>query len=268
MPEPVEGNQTWGIDYKGWFRTGDGKRCEPLTMNESVSRKLLRLVAMERIDGVRVRAVMESAFREYGLPDAMRSDGGVPFASNAPGGLSELSVWWIRLGIRHERIAPGKPCQNGRLERFHLSLIRESLDHRVGHDLAAQARIFARYRVEFNRDRPHQALGMRMPDSIWRPSARPYPSKLSAIEYGAGYQTRIVNNQGCFAWQGARVPVSPVLAGEPVGLREIDDDVYEVQFGPVHLGMLDGRTRRFVNAAKADRIARATESAAAPAAPR
>lgn len=257
FPEPSEVNQTWGIDYKGWFRTGDGKRCEPLTMNESVSRKLLRLVAMGGIDGVRVRAVMESAFREYGLPVGIRSDGGAPFASSAPGGLSELSVWWILLGIRHERIAPGKPSQNGRLERFHLSLIRESLDHKVGYDLAEQGRIFARYRSEFNQERPHQALGMRTPDSVWTPSPRPYPAKVPAMEYGTGYQTRIVNSQGSFAWQGVRVPLSPVLAGQPVGLREIDDDVHEVQFGPVHLGMLDGRSRRFVTAAKADRIARA-----------
>lgn len=255
---PVHSNEVWSADYKGWFRTGDGRRCEPLTVTDNASRKLLRLVASGGISGPQARAVMESAFREYGMPEAIRTDNGTPFASNAPGGLSELSVWWIRLGIQPERIEPGKPRQNGRHERFHLSLIQDCLDYRVGYDLRAQARIFAGYRKEFNQQRPHEALEMKTPDAVWSPSPRPYPGRVPEVEYGVGYQVRRVTPQGSFAWNGVRVEVSPVLAGENIGLMEIDDDVYEVCFGPVWLGLLDGRSRTFFRAEKAEKLARSS----------
>jgi putative transposase len=253
---PVESNDVWSVDFKGWFRTGDGRRCEPLTVTDNASRMLLRLVAAGGINGSQVRAVMESAFKEYGMPRAMRSDNGAPFASQAPGGLTELSVWWIRLGIVQERIKPGKPTQNGRHERFHLSLIRDCLDYEIGYDLRVQGRIFVRYREEFNRQRPHEALQMKTPESVWRPSSRNYPARVPEVEYEAGYQRRRVNEHGSFAWEGIRVPLSPVLAGEEIGLLEIDDDVYEVAFGPVCLGLMDGRTRALVRAETAEKWAK------------
>jgi putative transposase len=255
LRNPVESNEVWSADFKGWFRTGDGRRCEPLTVTDNASRKLLRLVASGGINSSQVRAVMESAFREYGMPEALRTDNGAPFASNAPGGLSELSVWWIRLGIEHERIEPGKPQQNGRHERFHLSLIQDCLEYEIGYDLRSQARIFARYRKEFNQQRPHEALEMSTPDSVWTPSRRPYPGRVPKLEYAVGYQQRRVNEQGSFPWNGVRVPLSPVLTGEVVGLVEIDDDVYEVFLGPVCLGLLDGRSRTFVRAETAEKLA-------------
>lgn len=131
-------NDVWSIDYKGWFQTGNGQRCEPLTITDNASRYLLRLTAMPGIDQQRVRDVMEAAFREHGLPRAIRSDNGTPFVTSAPGGLSKLSIWWARLGIRHERIEPGEPQQNGRHERFHLSLIKDLLDYRLAWDWRLQ----------------------------------------------------------------------------------------------------------------------------------
>ena len=229
-----------------------------MTVTDNASRKLLRLVASGGIDGKQVRAVMESAFREYGMPEAVRTDNGTPFATSAPGGLSELSVWWIRLGIEHERIERGKPSQNGRHERFHLSLIQDCLNQQLGYDLRSQARIFAHYRKQFNQQRPHEALAMKTPDSVWSPSVRSYPGRVPEMEYEVGYQQRRVNQQGCFPWNGVRVPLSPVLAGEVVGLMEIDDDVYEVCFGPVSLGLLDGRSRTFVRAEAAQKLAQAS----------
>ena len=259
LRDPVESNEVWSADFKGWFRTTDGRRCEPLTVTDNASRKLLRLVASGGIQGNQVRAVMESAFREYGMPVALRTDNGAPFASSAPGGLSELSVWWIRLGIEHERIKPGKPTQNGRHERFHLSLIQDCLEYQIGYDLRSQARIFASYREEFNQLRPHEALEMKTPDSVWSPSPRPYPGRVPEMEYGIGYQQRRVNEQGSFPWNGVRVPLSPVLAGEVIGLMEIDDDVYEICFGPVCLGLLDGRSRTFARTEIAEKLARASK---------
>lgn len=213
-------------------------------------------MATGAIDGGQVRAVVDSALREYGMPAEMRTDNGTPFATNPPGGLSELSIWWIRLGIAHERIEPGKPKQNGRHERFHLSLIQDCLDFQIGYDLRAQARIFARYGKEFNQQRPHEALDMRTPDSVWTPSPRPHPARVPEIEYGTGYHLRRVNGQGSFPWHGVRVHLGQVLAGEVVGVMEIDDDVHEVVLGPVPLGLLDGRTRAFVRADAAERPAR------------
>jgi len=256
LREAVESNDVWSADYKGWFRTGDGRRCEPLTVTDNSSRMLLRLVATARIDGAQVKAVMESAFKEYGMPNAIRTDNGSPFVSAAPGGLTELSVWWIRLGITHERIQPGKPQQNGRHERMHLSMVRECLDYRIGNDCRAQGRIFQRYREEFNQIRPHEALGMRTPASVWTMSPRRYPPRLPEVEYGGGYVLRRINGKGCFLWQGRPVSLTKVLSGEKIGILQVDDDVHEVYFGPVRLGMLDDPTRSFVRTEMAEKWAR------------
>jgi transposase InsO family protein len=261
LSDPLECNDVWSADYKGWFRTGDGRRCEPFTVTDNTSRKILRLVAGEGIDGKQARAVLESAFKEYGMPKAMRTDNGTPFASPAPGGLSELAVWWIRLGIAHERIERGKPEQNGRHERMHLSLIQDCLDYRIGQNCQAQGRIFRGYQKEFNQVRPHEALGMKTPDSVWTPSPRRYPSKLPVVEYSGEHTTRRVNEHGSFLWKGRQIALTKVLRGEAIGLLQIDDDVHHVCFGPVCLGLLDEPTRTFVRVEVAEKWARKREAA-------
>jgi transposase InsO family protein len=251
-----EPNRVWSIDYKGHFKTGDGRRCEPLTVTDNESRYLLKLVAMSGIQSERVRAVMEAAFRENGLPEAIRSDNGAPFASNAPGGVTQLSLWWERLGIRHERIEPGKPQQNGRHERFHLSLLRDRLDGGVAWDLRAQQRVFERYQHEFNEERPHEALEMRTPADRYRASAKRYDGQNPEFEYGEGFQTRRVYEQGTILWAAERIPISPVLAGENIGLREEEEDLFAVYCGRIFLGWLENRTHTFVREDRAERWAK------------
>lgn len=256
-----QANDVWSIDYKGWFRTGDGQRCDPLTVTDNASRYLLRLTAMPGIDQARVRAVMEAAFREYGLPEAIRSDNGSPFVTPAPGGLSQLSIWWARLGIRHERIEPGEPQQNGRHERFHWSLVKDVLDYRVAWDWELQQQEFLRYQREFNEERPHEALGMGTPAGAYGRSARSYPARVPEMEYDASYYVRRVNWQGRFLWAGERLPLTPVLAGEWIGLKEVEDDLLEVAYGPVFLGWLDHRTGKFVREETAGQWAKGVQSA-------
>jgi transposase InsO family protein len=172
-------NQVWCADFKGWFRTADGERIDPLTVTDAATRYLLRLQTVEKSDGPHVRAVMETAFREYGLPHAIRTDNGPPFASVAPGGLSRLAMWWIRLGIRHERIEPGCPQQNGRHERFHLTLKQETASPPCA-SRAAQQRAFQRFQQTYNCERPHEALEYRTPQSLYSASARLYPARRCA----------------------------------------------------------------------------------------
>ncbi len=240
-------NRVWSIDFKGHFKTGDGKRCEPLTVTDNESRYLLKLVAMTGIESERVRAVMQAAFR---------SDNGAPFASNAPGGVTKLSLWWERLGIRHERIEPGKPQQNGRHERFHLSLLRDRLDQGVAWDLRAQQRVFEHYQREFNEERPHEALEMQTPSERYRLSARRYDGQNPEFEYDEGFQTRRVYGRGTILWAAEQIPISPVLAGENIGLREEEEDLFAVYCGRIFLGWLENRTNTFVREDRAERWAK------------
>jgi putative transposase len=170
-------NQVWCADYKGWFYCGDGTRCDPLTITDACSRYLLRSRAVAKTDGVEAKAVFEAVFREHGLPEAIRTDNGPPFASPAPAGLSRLSMWWLRLGIRHERIAPGCPEQNGRHERMHQTLQQETASPPAS-NLRRQQETLARFQREYNEERPHEALGYRTPASLYAASARVYPSRL------------------------------------------------------------------------------------------
>src|SRR5712692_9223500 len=167
----VTANDLWGIDFKGWFRTGDGARCDPLTITDAFSRYLLCAQLMARPDYANCRSAMERAFREYGLPRAIRSDNGAPFASVGVGGLSRLSVWWIKLGIMPERIEPGQPLQNGRHERMHRTLKAECANPPAA-TAAAQQRRFDQFRAELNQQRPHEALGQPPPAQHYAPSAR------------------------------------------------------------------------------------------------
>jgi putative transposase len=246
---PLGANDIWGIDFKGWFRTGDGARCDPLTVTDAFSRYLLCTQVLTPPDGERCRSELERVFREYGLPAIIRSDNGAPFASVGAGGLSKLSVWWVKLGITPERIAPGQPQQNGRHERMHGTMKPETASP-PAENLAAQQRRFDHFRQEFNHDRPHEALGQNPPAQYYQPSPRAYPSRLEDPAYPADYQLRRVRSNGEIKWQGELVFIGEALINQVIGLRENDDADAQVYFGPVPLGLIDGVTLKLNRAAR------------------
>lgn len=231
-------NRVWCADFKGWFRTGDGERIDPLTMTDAYSRYLLRCQTVEKTDTARVQAIFEAAFREYGLPEAIRTDNGAPFASRALAGLSRLAVWWIKLGIVPERIEAGHPEQNGQHERMHLTLEQETAqppeENRRG-----QQRAFDRFRGEFNEVRPHEALGMQTPASVYQPSLRKFPVRLPDVEYPDSMVVRQVGHKGQIRWKKHEIFISEVLWGERVGLLPIDERRYRVYFAQIPLALLD-----------------------------
>jgi len=231
----------WCIDFKGWFLTGDGARCDPLTVTDAFSRYLLCARALARPDYENCRAQLERLFREYGLPLARRSDNGVPFASLGAGGLSRLGVWWVKLGIWPERIEPGKPEQNGRHERMHRTLKAETATPPAA-NRAQQQGCFDRFREEFNHQRPHEALGQTAPAKHYAPSARRYPARLEAPVYPSDYQLRRVRHNGEIKWAGELIFVSLPLIGEIVGVKQTDNGDAELYFGPVPLGVIDRLT--------------------------
>lgn len=237
-------NQVWSADFKGWFRCGDGVRCDPLTISDAYSRYLLRCRIVDKTDSPHVRAVFEAVFREYGLPEAIRSDNGAPFASPAPGGLSQLSMWWLQLGIRHERIDPGCPQQNGRHERLHLSLLQDTLNPPAANRRQQQKSFLAWERV-YNCERPHQALEWKTPSELYVASAREYPAKLPELDYPPGVHLRRISQQGSLKWHGERTFLSEVLARQMVGLLETDEEFFEVYYGPLLIGWFDGRSHAF-----------------------
>lgn len=240
-------NEIWTIDFKGHFRTGDGLYCYPLTVMDGYSRFLLACQALRTTAMPPTRAVLTQLFRNYGLPQIIRSDNGVPFATTALGRLSQLAVWWIRLGIYPELIEPASPQQNGRHERFHRTLKRETA--RPPHaTIAAQQRRFGAFRQEYNHERPHEALAQDTPATRFAPSPRSFPEQIPAIEYPAHYEVRRVSNNGGIRWHHTWINVSHVLAGEHVGLHEVDDGLWDVHFGPLCLGRLDEHDGRIEDA--------------------
>ena len=237
-------NEVWCADFKGWFRLGDGQRCDPLTISDAYSRFLLCCRGLAESPGLReVRPWFEATFREYGLPRAIRTDNGAPFASSGLGGLSVLSVWWLRLGIQVERIEPGHPEQNAQHERMHRTL-KEAALQSVQPNLAAQQAAFESFRQEYNHERPHEALGQQPPASAYSCSARAYPSSLLPPEYGAGWIVRSVRSNGEIRWQGRRLYVSQSIIGQRVGLEPVADGLWAVHFMSVELGVLDERLHR------------------------
>ena len=230
-------NDVWTIDFKGWFLTGDGARCEPLTLSDAASRYLLRCQALARTDTAHVWPVLEAAFREFGLPGALRSDNGPPFASTGAGGLSRLSVKVIQAGVALERIAPGKPQQNGRHERLHLTLKQDTADP-PAQSLRRQVQRFAAFQRTYNEDRPHAALGNDTPAAHYGPSPRSFDGVLRQPDYPQDHEVRQVRCNGEIKWQGRLVYLSQALTGEPVGLAETDDGAWRVTYGPVVLGVI------------------------------
>jgi transposase InsO family protein len=235
-------NDVWTVDFKGWFRTRDGARCDPLTLQDAHSRYLLRCRALPRADGHHVWRVFDEAFREFGLPLRLRSDNGAPFASTAAGGLSALSVRLIKAGITPERIAPGKPQQNGRHERFHLTLHQDTASPPAG-SRRAQQRAFDHFQRIYNTQRPHESLGQTPPAHHYRPSPRRYDGDLREPEYPRHFKVRRVRSNGEIKWKGGLLFVSTVLTRETVGCEEIDNDTWNLFFGPIKLGILDHRGR-------------------------
>ena len=178
-------------------------------------------------------------FREHGLPDAIRSDNGSPFASRAPGGLSRLSMWWLQLGIRHERIEPGHPEQNGRHERMHRTLKQETANPPKA-NRRRQQQAFGAFQREYNEQRPHEALGWKTPAELYVPSVRPYPARLPELQYPAGAHLRRISQQGSLKWKCERTFLSEVLARQTVGLLETEEEFFEVYYGPLLIGWFDG----------------------------
>lgn len=241
-----EPNVVWTIDFKGQFRTHDGHLCYPLTLQDAHSRFLLDIRGLDRITTDGTRRVCTRAFREFGIPDRIRSDNGQPFASHALGRLSQLSVWWIELGIRPEQIQPGKPQQNGRHERMHRTLKAQTAQP-PRKNLRAQQRRFDEFRGIFNDERPHEALDLETPASRYQPSPRPFPERPVDPEYPDHFEIRRVSQMGSMRWKCRWVCVSHLLGRRDVGLEEIGDGVWAVYFGPVHLGWLDERDFRIMD---------------------
>jgi transposase InsO family protein len=244
--EVAAANDAWCIDFKGWFRTGDGARCDPVTVSDAFSRYLLGLQIVAPVTEA-VEPVMDRLFRQHGLPRAIRSDNGPPFASTGAGGLSRLSVRWAKMGIRLERIYPGKPQQNGRHERMHGTLKAQTCDPPAATAAEQQVR-FEAFRAEFNDDRPHEALGQRQPKQFYTASARSYPERIDDPSYGPDEQVRRVRSSGEIKWQGSMRFISEALIGEAVGIREREDGHWLVRFADVPLELNDrisGNVTRF-----------------------
>ena len=236
-------NQVWAGDFKGQFRTRDGRYCYPLTATDAHTRFLLCCYGLRstRADGA--LAGLEAAFRAYGLPEAIRTDNGYPFAMATTLGLTQLNVWWTKLGIRHDRIQPGRPEQNSRHERMHRTLKAETASP-PGRDLVDQQERFDRFREEFNTERPHEALNLKTPSSAYQASARPMPSQLPKPEYDGHFEVRRVRTNGRIQFLGRDIFVSDILIGEHLALEEVDDGIWAVRFYRRLLGRLSERTGR------------------------
>ena len=234
-------NAVWTADYKGQFRTGDGELCYPLTVCDAHSRFVLSCHGLASVEQYAALRQFERLFREYGLPGAIRSDNGTPFATQAICGLSRLSVWWIKLGIDHQRIDPGQPQQNGAHERMHRTLKAETA-RPPKRDMAAQQQRFDAWRAEFNADRPHDALGGAVPADRYAPSSRPMPDVLPSPDYPGHFEVRYVSRDGAIRLKKRQVFVSQALGNEHVGLEEVADGVWSLYFYDRLLARLDERT--------------------------
>jgi len=246
-------NRVWCADYKGWFRTGDGHRCDPLTITDGFSRYLLQCQHVEAQSYKVARGIFEATFRKYGMPMAIRTDNGTPFATTGLAGLSRLSVWWLRLGIELERIKPGQPQQNGRHERMHLTLKQETAKP-PAKNLRAQQRRFDSFREQYNQVRPHEALDMKTPASLYHPSPQCYPARLGEFEYDSEFETRLIGARGEFYWKGNRIFLSEVLQRERIGLKCSQDRYWRIYLGTLELGIFDSFHLRLLNARQIKRF--------------
>ena len=237
---PKACNEVWTIDFKGWFRTGDGKRCEPLTVRDLFSRYVLAVVLLPNQSDAAVRRAMVQIFRRYGLPKIIRVDNGAPFGGKGALGLSRLSVWWLRLGIVVEFVRPAHPEDNGAHEQMH-RVLRADVAKPPAPSVAAQKRRLRAWIRYYNQVRPHEALGQRVPAKIYWPSNRLRPVQLSPVEYTCEWQSRRVRNRGHIKWHGRERFIGQAFVGQPVGLKTVADGVHEVYFQQQLIGLLYAR---------------------------
>jgi putative transposase len=246
VPAPVAPitatNGTWTTDFKGAFRTGDGAYCHPFTLRDGFSRYVLRCDALAGYTYDATRRCFERAFAEYGLPQRLRSDNGAPFACAGVIGLSRLAVWWIRLGIVPERIAPGHPEQNGSHEQFH-AVLKAATARPPAATRRSQQHRFDRFCVEYNEERPHEALDQRVPALVYRPSPRPFPRRLPPLDYPSHFEIRPVFSNGCVSWRGAPLFVSETLSGQAIAFEEVDEGLWTVHFSHLAIARYDERDR-------------------------
>ena len=234
-------NQVWPADFKGQFKTGDGRYCYPLTVTDHFSRSLLACRGLPSVRTEDAQPVFRRLFREVGLPEAIRTDNGAPFASTGIHGLCGLNVWWMQLGIVHQRIPPASPQENGTHERMHRELKRETA-RPAARSLRAQQRRFDRFQKRYNEERPHEGIDDRVPASLWTPSPNPYPAKISPPQYPAHMEVRRVSHCGTFRLHSAQPFLSNALRDEHIGLEEVDDGVWNIVYYSTLLGKIDERT--------------------------
>jgi putative transposase len=237
-PAEPQANKVWSVDFKGWWRVGDGSRCEPLSVRDLWSRYILCLRPMSKRTGQRVRGVFEELFERYGLPERIRSDNGAPFASmQGLRGLTALSAWWYALGIELERIEPGQPQQNGAHERMHLDVARE-VEGCPAPTLVQESKRLEHWRLEYNLERPHEALGMRTPAELYQPSPRPFqPTR--AWPYPCWYARRRVRRDGSIRLRGKLIFISEALRGQELGMEPLDEERWALWFCQLRLGEID-----------------------------
>ncbi len=241
---PGAANDLWATDFKGHFHTGDGWYCYPLTVTDLHSRYILGCEALLNTKSCGVKTAFIELFRNHGLPRSIRSDNGTPFASRAINGLSRLNVWWMKLGIVHERIEPGRPDQNGCHERMHRTLKAETTRPPEMNSSNQQIR-FNRFCEEFNHERPHEALGQETPSQHWHPSPRPYVEHPPHPEYPGHFRVRLVSTAGTLRFDDHQLFLSQALVQEYVGFEETDDGIWSVYFNRTLLGKLDERDWKF-----------------------
>jgi len=240
-------NHVWCADFKGQFRMGNGRYCYPLTVTDGFSRFLLECRGLTDTSVAGAKPVFQRLFQEFGLPQYIRTDNGVPFATNTLARLSRLSAWWVRMGVMPQLIEPGNPQQNGRHERMHRTLKAEATRPPAA-AMRSQQHKFDDFRREFNTERPHEALDQRTPAELYRPSSRCMPSKLPPLEYPDRFEVRYVSANGGIRWNKQWVNVSTTCIGEYVGLEEIDDGIWNVFFGNLKLGRLLERSMKIEDA--------------------
>jgi len=239
LTQPKGPNEVWTVDFKGWFRTGDGQRVEPLTVRDLFSRYGLEVRLLRSQRWRPVQAAMARVFVRYGMPQAIRVDNGMPFGSTGPAGLSCLSAWWTGLGIRVEFIDPGHPEQNGSHEQFHRVLKRETA-RPPAMNARAQQRRSHKWLEDYNTERPHEALDQQPPALVYRRSPRRYRPKLMEYQYPPEWQTRRVRTNGQVKWQGRKRFLGEAFVGLRIGFKKLEPNVHEVYFGGVLLGEMHG----------------------------
>jgi transposase InsO family protein len=237
-------NEIWSMDYKGQFFTKNGRWCYPLTLTDNFSRFLLRCQALHGPRYNPTKKVLISAFREYGLPDAIRSDNGTPFAGKCIGGLSRLSIWFIQLGIIPERITKGCPQENGRHERMHRTLKSDALSP-ITKNCKEQQKIFDAFRYDYNYDRPHEALNDQTPSDYYKRSNRQYIERPHMPGYEHSYTVRQVQ-AGRIKLMGRTFFITKLLNGQPIGLKEIADGLWRIQYSFYVLGSIDLRKNKII----------------------